>query len=111
MSKWTILGVALACGASLLTTDAFAGRRHCRHHHHRAHCCAVQPTTCCTASTVAAAPQMAQTPPAPGSYQSFSYEPGGVVPAPSYTTIAPTVEGARDSYRDGSFKALGKYGR
>lgn len=110
MSKWTILGVALACGVSVLSADAFAGHRH--RHQRRACCCAAQPTTCCTASTVAAAPQMAQTPPAPGSYQSFSYEPGGVVPAPVYgSTVTPTIEGARDSYRDGSFKALGKYGR
>lgn len=110
MSKLTVLAVALACGSFLLPSEASAGRYGHRHHR-RACCCAAQPTTCCTASTVAATPQMAQVPPAPGgSYQSFSYEPGGVVPAPTYYA-APATQGSRPHYLSGSFKALGNYGR
>jgi hypothetical protein len=55
---------------------------------------------------------MAQTPPAPaGSYQSFSYEPGGVVPAPTAYYAAPVIQSRRPHYLSGSYKALGNYGR
>lgn len=110
MSKLTVLAVALACGTFLLPSEASAGRNGHRHHR-RACCCAVQPTTCCTASTVAAAPQMAQVPPAPGgSYQSFSYEPGGIAPAPT-SYAAPVTQSSQPHYVSGSYKALGNYGR
>jgi hypothetical protein len=113
MSKWTILAVALACGTSLLPSEASAGRYGHRHHR-RACCCSVQPATvsCCTANVAAPQPQMAQTPPAPGgSYQSFSYEPGGVVPAPTAYYAAPVIQSRQPHYLSGSYKALGNYGR
>lgn len=113
MSKWTILAVALACGTALLPSEASAGRYGHRHHR-RSCCCSVQPATvsCCTASVAAPQPQMAQTPPAPaGSYQSFSYEPGGVVPAPTAYYAAPVIQSRRPHYLSGSYKALGNYGR
>ncbi len=112
MSKLTFLAVALACGAFLLPSDASAGRyRH--NHHRRACCCSVQPAvvSCCTANVATPQPQTAQMPPAPGdSYQSFSYEPGGVVPAPTYYAT-PVAQSRQPHYLSGSYKAQGNYGR
>lgn len=112
MSKLTVLAVALACGAILLPSEASAGRYGHRHHR-QACCCSVQPAavSCCTVSVATPQPQMAQMPPAPGgSYQSFSYEPGGVAPAPT-SYAAPVTQSSQPHYLSGSYKALGSYGR